>query len=404
MGLILLILGFSYYITESVKSGLWFPNQNDFFHLYIAGFLAQRGENFFDINLIRDALQILQLPRANPFVYPPFFAILLIPLSWLPIAQAWLFFLVLSHAAFFAALNLLVKILCPHDDPPVFWWGILVAFSACFVPLFKTYSPGQVNTFFLLIITGSWFAFYQGNKYLTGFLLGLGAAIKVSPIFLLVYFAYKSQWRVVVMGLAAVLVSVMVSWAVLGGEVHQSFLKMVDEMSYGSSTWAEVGMHYHVEPHNQAPSALWYRLFTHNPSTIGIADFPLLAKILSYLTALAVVAILLWRTKRGNSPAITEYSLWSIGMLLIPSLMWDHYLTQMLFAIAVALVVAQREQAKGIVILAIGLTLMAIPYHYDIPLFKNGFMTLLMAIRLYGLLVLARFLIHNQHVDPIQEK
>jgi len=139
-------------------------------------------------------------------------------------------------------------------------------------------------------------------------------------------------------------------------------------------------------------------LFTHNPSTTGIIDSPAVAKTFSYLSALAVLAILIWRTRFNTSPSVSEYALWTIGMLLIPSLMWDHYLTQLIFAIALAFALAQRQKARGIVVLGIGLTLMAIPYRYDIPLLKEGFMTLMMPIRLYGMLVLAWFLIQNQDI------
>jgi len=407
-GLLLGVIGLFFYLQSSINIGYLYATRNDFAHLYLAGYLADRGGDFFDFPILYKTYQYLQIPTGlNPFVYPPFFALILIPLSRLSYGAAWLVFTGLSHAAYLASLVLLVRILDRDREHPCLWWGVLLALSGCFYPLFKTYSAGQMNTFMLLVLAGGWYGLQNRRDAAAGAWLGLGAAVKVTPAFLLLYLAWKKRWTGVAAGLAVVLVSGFISLAWLGKDVHVSFLHMARDMRYGSSTWGNlepynaVSQHYDIDPFNQAPSALWHRLLTRNAAVgdicRGVADWPLLARLLSYLTAFSVIGLLLGITRRDPlDPPVEEYALWILGMLLLPSLFWDHYLVQALLVIAVAVRLALSEKTRGPGILAVGIALLAIPFHHDNPLFRHGWMTLGMSVKLYGVLLTGGFLILNR--------
>lgn len=408
-GVLLGVIGLVYYVQSSINTGYLYATRNDFAHLYIAGYLADRGGDFFDFPIVYKTHHYLRIPTGlNPFVYPPFFALVLIPLSRVSYETAWMIFTLLSHAAYLGSLGLLVRILDREAERPGFWWGVLLALSGCFYPLFKTYSAGQMNTFMLGVLTGGWYLLQNKRDKAAGILLGLGAAVKITPGFLLLYLAWKKRWAGVRTGLAVLFLSGCLSLLWLGKEVHVSFLDMVHDMRYGSSTWSDlehkynaVSQHYDIDPFNQAPSALWYRLLTRNEAARdiyqGIADFPALARLLSYVTALSVLGWLLWITRRDpESTAVEEYGLWTLGMLLLPSLFWDHYLVQAVLAIAAALRLALDGKTRGIWGLALGLALLAIPFHHNNPLFQHGWMTLGMAIKLYGVLLTGAFLWLNR--------
>ena len=84
-GLFLLITGVVFYLQQAFFADYLFAHRNDFAHLYLAGYLADRGGHFFDSDLLIKAKLALQIPTGlNPFVYPPFFAVLLRPLSGFP--------------------------------------------------------------------------------------------------------------------------------------------------------------------------------------------------------------------------------------------------------------------------------------------------------------------------------
>ena len=260
-----------------------------------------------------------------------------------------------------------------------------------------------MNTFMLLVICGAWRLLSGKREIEAGLLIGLGAAIKVAPGFFILYFLWKQRWQAAIAAGGAIALSLVISLFFFGWTVHGSFLREAGEMSYGSSTWSQLNQHYHVEPHNQAPSAAWYRLLTHNESTKGIIDSPTLAKGFSYITALLILGILFWGIRRGPSPCtIWEYSLWSVGMLLLPSLMWDHYLTQMFLLIGFTIRLLLDSGRGGMLIPSIAISLLSIPYWYDNPSYKQGWMTLLMNVKLYGLLLLVLYLFMNREKDECE--
>ncbi|RJP31614.1 MAG: DUF2029 domain-containing protein [Candidatus Omnitrophota bacterium] len=416
VGLLLVLIAASLY-GQSVWFSPYYAHRNDFTHLYIAGYLADHGRDFFDPQLSLIVKDRFHIDRGlNPFVYPPFFAILLIPLSRYGYDDAWTLFYCSSHLAFFFSLFILIRMIRDENEPSLFWWGLLLAISAIFSPLVQTFAAGQMNTFLLLIFTASLYQLKKQRELSAGALIGFGAAIKVAPAFFILYFLWKRKWAAAFSAVLVVLLSLLVSFLWLGPDVHYSFLDLAAQMGYGSSTWAEYGQHYHVEPHNQAPAALWYRLFTHNPSTTGVLDSLALAKLFSYVTALCIVVLLLYYTRKQTTAFPEwEYSIWIIGMLVIPSLMWDHYLTQALFPITVAVHMAIKKWERGIPLVGVAVAMMALPYlyqyprwtdgwfslfmalyFYDNPSFKQGWMTIFLSAKLCGLLLLFRCLLMNR--------
>lgn len=407
VGILLCVIGFWFYCQQSLLTGYLGATRNDFTHLYLAGYLAERTGNFFNAHLLLHTKTYLQIPYGlNPFVYPPFFALLLIPLSKFSYDMAWFLFTALSQTAYFAAMAILVRILRrDEDEPAVFWWGILIALSACFYPLMKTYSAGQMNAFMLLALVSGAYLLAKGRDIEAGFVFGLSAAIKVTPAFLLIYCCWTKRWRAAIAGAVVLILTVMISLAMLGVDVHAGFLAAAKDMGYGSSTWSQFKQTYHIDPFNQAPSALWHRLFsttaTEQFGTIqGVANLPLLAKILSYASAMAVIAILLRFTRRNAAPfSLIDYASWTIAMLLIPSLLWDHYMAQAIFAVAVALQIALEKTTQGVFWLGMAIAILAIPFYHQQPAFMHGWMTLFMSIKLFGLIGLWGYLIRRRNED-----
>ncbi len=402
-GILLCTIGFWFYCQSTLDAGYLHATRNDFAHLYLAGYLAERGGNFFDDHLLLNTHRHLNIPTGlNPFVYPPFFGLLLIPLSKFSYDMAWLLFTMLSHAAYFAALALMVRLIRQDEEPGIFWWGVLMALSACYYPLVKTYSAGQMNTFMLLLVTGGAYLLRDNRQFEAGCLFGLGAAIKVTPAFFLLYCCWTRRWRAAAAGGTVLGISILISLLSMGVEVHGGFLSAMKDMGYGSSTWAQYQQTYHIDPFNQAPSAFWYRLFSHTETAQfgvieGIFDAPLLAKILSYCTALSVLVLLGWYTKsHANEFSLMEFSLWSLGMLLLPSLLWDHYLVQALFAIVISLRTALYGAKRGAFWLGLAILILAMPYLHHYPSFRQGWMTLFMSIKLVGIVILGVYLIKHR--------
>lgn len=403
---LLFVIGIWFYVYSSYTIGYSHATRNDFAHLYVAGFLANRGGNFFDFELFYNTYRYLQIPSGlNPYVYPPFFAIVLIPISSLSYDAAWQLFSGLSHLAYFISIACVVKIVRANLEEHFLWWGILFALSGIFYPLFKTYSAGQMNTIMLMIIAAGLYCLMDKKDISAGIFLGFGAAIKITPVFLLIFCVWKKRYHAAIAGLIVIGLTVCVSLSMLPLEVHGDFLTFVMDMGYGKSTWSNLrelygftSQSYHVDPFNQAPSAMWYRLFTTTETSGGtiraVAEFPTAACMLSYATAILCVALLFWKTDRASDRFLKEeYSLWTIGMLLIPSLLWDHYLVQLMLPIAVAIQRALADRVHGVVVLSISISILAMPFLHNNPAYYEGWMTLVMSIKLLGIVLLSGFLL-----------
>ena len=396
LGSMLLAVAILFYLKAMVYDVLLFSQRNDFGHLYVGGYAAANGINFFDPRAMLQAAGQLGIPRLNPFVYPPFFALALIPLHWMRADIAWMVFTALSHAAFFLALALLIRSLRRPGEDVLLWWGASLLAASLFDPLQATFMAGQVNTFLLLLFCASWRLWAKGRTGWAGALLGLGAAVKLAPGLFLLYFVRKREWRAAAALVGIVFVSWVLSWMALGGDVHTAFLSEARQMAYGSSTWSQFGQHFHVEPHNQAPSAFWYRLFTHNPSTTGVLDSPMLAKSLSMFSALIVLAGLTRLSSPRQPCDAREWGLWILGMLWLPSLLWDHYFTQALFPLAVGARLILDGHERYAVALAAGAALLAVNFFYDILPFKSGLLTACMSIKLYGSILVGLYLLRHR--------
>ncbi|MBZ0256082.1 DUF2029 domain-containing protein, partial [bacterium] len=314
LGWVLCMIGFAAYVQNQMVNTIFVDSRNDFKHLYIAGYLAWHGGDMYNPEMMFRSANLLlggdsgEPVAINPFVYPPFFAITLAPMTFLSYSAAWYLFNLFSHIAYLGSLALLVRCFRKEPEPETIWWGLLLILSAVFFPLQRSYWAGQMNGYLLLCLSAAAYALHRKKDVQAGLWLGFGAAIKVSPAFLLVYLLYKRNWRGFIAGILLIAVSGIISVSCLGWQVHKEFLHETSQMSYGKSTWAEQGAEFHIEPHNQAPSAVWYRFLTQSDKSQGVMDSPALAKIMSYLTAILILIILLAVTRpRNNETQLWEF-------------------------------------------------------------------------------------------------
>ncbi len=105
-------------------------------------------------------------------VYPPFYYIVLSPLSLLPYhVAAWLF-TVLMVVCLFASGTLMLRAL-PNVNPHRFAW--LFVATIWFVPLLRSLTTGQKGTACLLILTGTFYLLKQKRPVWAGVVFGLMA-------------------------------------------------------------------------------------------------------------------------------------------------------------------------------------------------------------------------------------
>ncbi|ADW67547.1 glycosyltransferase family 87 protein [Granulicella tundricola] len=170
----------------------------DFRPFYASGTLIRTGHaaQLYDYNVqqqVQNAV-VSQRDAALPFLYPPFAALLFVPLSLLSYRNAFFLLLVLNLGCLYLAAQLLRPWLPSFRDqgrltlPTVY--GCLFAVSVALM-------QGQISFLLLLIFSGAWIMLQRQKPFVAGLLLSL-ALMKFQlalPVFLL--FLVWRNWAVV---------------------------------------------------------------------------------------------------------------------------------------------------------------------------------------------------------------
>ncbi|MCC6421099.1 MAG: DUF2029 domain-containing protein [Gemmataceae bacterium] len=282
---------------------------------------------------------------------PPIMMLLLEPLAELPPllgALGW-FYLKVGMAA----LSIWMAFrLCETPDRPFPAWGKAVAILLSLRPIMGDLSHGNVNLFILLLVIGALYAYRQRREYLSGGLLALGIACKVTPALFVPYFLWKRSWRALGgCAIGLVLFFWLVPGLLLGMDRNADYLgAWVDRMVVPFVVRGEVWS----EHNNQALPGLAARLLTDSPSfskyvgndkqaleyhNVARLDPELVRwglKAVMGLFALVVV----WTcrtptTERTGWRMAAEFSLILLGMLLFSERTWKHHCVTLLLPFAV---------------------------------------------------------------------
>jgi alpha-1,2-mannosyltransferase len=174
-------------------------------HVYRAGIASWReGHNPYNGTFTNHHLH---------FTYPPFALLALSPLAWAPFAVTQIILWALSVAA----LAFAVYMVCRRGG----WEGgkSLVAGSLGWAslavvvvePVRTTLDYGQINTLLLAVVVIDLLAMPRRHR---GWLIGLAAAIKVTPLIFLAMPLLERDWKAVARGLAALAGTTGLTWLI----------------------------------------------------------------------------------------------------------------------------------------------------------------------------------------------
>jgi len=174
------------------------------------------GEHAFSIELYR----VVYPPTHLGFTYPPFATLWFVPFTHLPSRVDQVLITWLSMAALFALLAVCLRVTCPRlERRSVAWWALLLLTPAGLLdPIRETLILGQVNILLAVAVTADMTLIRPQRR---GVLVGLAAAVKMTPILLIPYLVLTRQtgaWRratgaFVAAGAIAAAISPGASWA-----------------------------------------------------------------------------------------------------------------------------------------------------------------------------------------------
>ena len=130
---------------------------------------------------------------AFPFMYPPFAAILLAPLSMLGPTGMLLALVVLNAIAFAAVVELSVQMVSGTGNVSI-WLRLMPSCLSLFF-VNDTFLLGQPNVGLLALVLGGLMLDRAGRGGWAGVLFALAAAIKAFPVVVLVYLIWRRRWK-----------------------------------------------------------------------------------------------------------------------------------------------------------------------------------------------------------------
>lgn len=229
-------------------AGIWFlqarpgfplGGPSDFTSFYTAAHIIRAGEgaNLYDFEtqarfqdawlrphgwVFKDGLMV--------YIYPPFFALFFLPLTFLPLGWAFHVWNLVSAFLLFAAIRTLIGSGgCSRFGHP----ALIILIVVSFFPVFEVFNKGQ-STFLLLYLLAVFYRqFRRGRDLPAGIALGLGLIKPQLTLLFLLWAITRKSWRMVAAFFATALALAATSLAIVGpGGIWQYLLLSRTAMSW----------------------------------------------------------------------------------------------------------------------------------------------------------------------------
>ena len=275
---------------------------------------------------------------SSGYLYPPAFAVTLIPLTWVSNDLAVRIWLLLIQAAVLASLLIVYQVIGRPRRAELL---AIVAVLTTFFPLANTVLAGTMNSLLLLLLTGAWACWQRRRDALSGVLVGTAAIFKLFPAALLPYLAWRRHWKllaaVVVTGLAGLALGLVVTS--LDHNIYY-FREMLPHLAAGTG-YRE----------NQSLAGVAARLCDPNTANAG-GSAGWCGRLIDWPAILVLLAIV-WRMTSRATRSGLEFALAVTALPLISSVTWSFPLVVLILPIALLVHEAlsgrmSRAQIRGL--------------------------------------------------------
>lgn len=253
------------------------------------------------------------------FTYPPFAAVLMYPMAWLPLSTVETITLLANLTALVLTTVWLTNLVADrHGWPRWFVFALAMPLVTTLEPIRETFAFGQINILLAALVLGDLLVAVPRKWKLAGVGVGLAAAVKLTPAIFIIYLLITRRWRTAAVATATAAGATLLTAALAPTEFWRYWTGIV---------WhADKVGHLDRIP-NQAIWGTMARLAApHQPST------------LLWVALVAVVAGYgLWRAGRAGRAGDELAGLTLTGLvgLLVSPVSWQHHLYWFIPAILV---------------------------------------------------------------------
>jgi hypothetical protein len=287
-------------LLTCVVFGLWLAysietnSPADFSVYYMAGALARHGRSYYEITRLAWNQWATTLGVNHytwPYRYPPYAAALLRLMTPLGLQGAMIVWVVANAVSMIAGAWLVGATLGRTWRLP-----LALATLAVFGPAYHTLYDGQINGLVFLALAVGFWGLARGRDVPAGAGVAVAAVLKLTPVALIVYFAWRRRWRALFAALATVVLITLVSLPLTGINAF---------VQYSDRAYALTDPQ-HVNPSgaNQTATGALARLLLPTAVKTTTARAPHAIRLLANLftvALLAATALLLW--PRRSPPA-----------------------------------------------------------------------------------------------------
>jgi hypothetical protein len=293
------------------------PRADDFQdYLFAAHQLTTGGDPY--ANFLRNHVP-WDWSLSSGYLYPPVFAVVLIPLTWIPNDLAVRLWLLVIQVAVLASLLMVYRLIGRPSRGELL---CLAAVLLTFFPLASSQLTGTMNSLLLLLLTGAWAGWLRRRDLAAGILAGAAAVFKLFPLALLPYLAWRRHWRLLI-GLGATAVAGLALGFVVTSPEHNIyyFRDMLPHLAAGTGF-----------RENQSLAGVTARIC--QPSTAqagGSAGW--CGRLLDWPLVVALLGLVLLASAQATRSGI-EFALAVAALPLVSSVTWSFHLVVLILPIA----------------------------------------------------------------------
>ena len=303
------------------------------------------------------------VPKALTFIYPPFFAVLMKPLTYFPYGVAFALWNVFALLATITSIWMSTNLGGIRLEVNLVLILLVGLFS--FSPFFQELEVGQVSSVLLFLCTSGVWLYSRRSEGSSAFCFALATMIKITPLVVVPLFVIHRRWKWLAgYGCWMVWLTGFSVWQA-GWPAHEQFLHSVmPSLSCGITTIGNVSLMTFVE-----------ELFLgFVPMDWHLSPMPPLACMASKLVSFAVFGVLMVRfyLYRREQNLVRDLTLILLLSLSIAPITWMHHYVVALLPFLYLWGRAEggrRDYLFVASVLAVGsnLTGLAIPFFRDLP-------------------------------------
>jgi alpha-1,2-mannosyltransferase len=287
------------------------------------------------------------------FTYSPFAAVVFVPLFLAGWSGAAIAVTVASAGALVRSCVLLLRGLERDSTFPRMRWSSallgLVLFGLAIWPTRSTFEYGQVNVVLMWLVIEDFLGAGRRARW-GGVLIGLAAAVKLTPAFFILFAVASGQYRRALNASLVMVASLALGFVVLPAESWEYWTSLIFDPARVGSPLYEA---------NQSIYGLVSRFMGH-PAGIGVQ----LVGGLVVGGAVLVTARSLW----VSGCRVSAIAAAALGPLLLSPISWSHHWVWMTVFLAV---LAQRVEAGHVILRAARVVLMACLMVVSLPRLLN---------------------------------